>query len=234
MNKSTLLALGRPEKPRAESPPAEIASDATPAGAVERAAAIVQELTEKQTRVANRIAEISEERGSMAFAAHADGDAVARSRLDALNAEGATITGELESIEAAIAEANSRLEAARQAEATAADRAQAHELRQTLDRFRACGQDMTDALAKFAAASKLALEHVTAINALGSAYPTTQQLLVVGRIALLTALGETPWRRDFEMIPPNRRTDFAALIEGWGAMVENNIRARLGETDEAA
>ena len=64
-------------------------------------------LTDKRDRAVARTEAIADERRSIGFAVHADGDPKARKRLDQLNIDAATITSELAGIDAAIAEAQS-------------------------------------------------------------------------------------------------------------------------------
>jgi multidrug resistance efflux pump len=99
-------------------------------------------LTAKRDHIAARIQEIAAERKALGFKVHAEADPKARKHLDALNAEGATIAGELESVTAAISEAQSRVAAARAAEAQAAAVANAKVVRELLGSFREAGEEL--------------------------------------------------------------------------------------------
>lgn len=244
MNKAAILNLGRPEAKAAAEPPGASPSGAplsdypiatlATAADVETAARIVRELTEKRGQVAARVDEISEERKSLAFAAHADGDPIAGQRLHALNAEGATIAGELEAIDAAIAEGQARLDGARQTEAKGADRANALELRKVLAEFAEHGRKMDEALAVLVAASAAFTETLNKIHALGSDFPTHAQAHVNASMALSTALMLTPWRREFRHLAPREKRTFGEVTAAWAQPIENGIRLRLGESEEEA
>jgi hypothetical protein len=65
--------------------------------------------------------ELAEERAAVSFAAHVDGDAIARARLDQLNIEIATHGSELASIDAALQASADRLDEARRAAAAKSD-----------------------------------------------------------------------------------------------------------------
>lgn len=226
MNKSDLKALGKPAKARADSVPASAATD------VEAAERVVQELTEKRERIAHRVREISEERRTLAFAAHASADQDARSRLDALNSEGATIAGEFEGIDAAIAEANRRLGAARQAADLEVDRAHARELRSVLAKFVEHGRKTDQALAALINETSSLRETLTQMHGLGCDFPSHALADTNARLAVVTALMQTPWRREFEHLAPRERRTFTELVNGWAARIEPAIRQRLGETGE--
>jgi hypothetical protein len=57
--------------------------------------------------------------------------------------------------------------------------------------------------------------------------PTEQQVKVLGLQALLTALHETPWAREFAPIAPKDRRSFQLLSDGWAAMAERSAREFL-------
>jgi hypothetical protein len=76
------------------------------------------------------------------------------------------------------------------------------------------------------------------IHALGVPSPTSEQWRVNGGICLRTMLQTLPplWARDFEfqMLAPNQKRNFKPLVDGWAAMIERDISARLGEKKERA
>jgi hypothetical protein len=41
------------------------------------------------------------------------------------------------------------------------------------------------------------------------------------------------WVRDFDfqLLAPNQKNSFKSLVDGWAAMILNNVSARLGETN---
>lgn len=90
---------------------------------VEKAHAVVTGLRTKLGEVEDRAVALGKERSQVAFLAHTDGGRE-RKRLDAINAEIATIGSEAESVRSAIGEAERRV-----AEATAAANADAEKER---------------------------------------------------------------------------------------------------------
>jgi hypothetical protein len=67
-----------------------------------------------------------------------------------------------------------------------------------------------------------------------SQFPTNQQLHSLGHRALLTAIAGTPWKREFELVPPLSRRSFSDLIETWCSTIENGLGAREKQTTEGA
>jgi hypothetical protein len=110
----------------------------------------IAQLQDKKDRVAQRSTAISAERQSLGFDVHANDDKAARAKLDKLNAEAATLAGELESIRGALVEADKRLVAAQQVAANEAAKANAAEIRKLLAVFATVARDMDEALADFA------------------------------------------------------------------------------------
>jgi hypothetical protein len=195
---------------------------------------IIRELNEKRDRALIRGDEITDERRALAFAAHAENDSAARKRLSTLNLESVTIAAEIETIDAALAEANSRLDACRRAAEIEADQAAARELREVLGEFRKCGRQMEDALAAFVGAAVAFREHLTKIHNLGCDFPSHGLADVNARLAIGTALMQTPWRREFEHLAPGERRTFTQLVDGWAARIEPGVRRRLGEAEDKA
>ena len=184
-----------------------------------------------------RSEQISVERRQVGYEAHAEDDAKAKAKLDKLNAEFASLAGTIDSIDGALAEARNRLDQAKRDEAAMQDRKQAGRLRAELKNFVEQGRQLDAAFATVAAAGAAIRDSLSRIHALGSAVPSHEQLQTLGGQAALTALQQTPWARRFELLPPNQRRTFAALIGGWVENIErNNIRPRLGEQtkEEAA
>jgi hypothetical protein len=74
----------------------------------------------------------------------------------------------------------------------------------------------------------------------GSQFPSDAQLLSLGGRVLLGALGKTPFRRDFETLPPDQRSrTMSMVVQQWAGTVERSIQQRLGDgqttnTTEAA
>jgi hypothetical protein len=141
---------------------------------------------------------------------------------------------QLASLDAAIKTAADRLAKAQQAEAEHADKAAAKELLKELERFRAIGRELDTALAAVSTNGNALYQSLTKMHSLGSAFPSGQQLHSLGHRCLLTAIAATPWKREFELVPPRERRSFTALIDLWAATIETNVGAREKQTDEVA
>jgi hypothetical protein len=191
--------------------------------AAERTLATLQA---KRAAVVVHADDLAAERAAIAYATHAIGDGKSRARLDVIHQESASVTGELQSLDAAIAEADKRLSAAREHEAKAADKAAAQELLKELTRFRAIGTQLDAALAAVATNGAELHASLGKIHALGSQFPTSQQLDSLGTRCLLTAIAATPFRRNFETIAPRERRSFSDLIATWATTIEGRIAQR--------
>ncbi len=196
---------------------------------IEAAEKTIAILTDKKDRAAARIQQIAEERKSVGFAVHADGDAKARKRLDQLNADDATMVGELQSLDAAITEATARLAAAKAAPAQEADGANARATREVLGAFREAGHELDDAMRDIGEIGALLQNLLSQLHNLGCQFPSHQQLNTLGAQALATSLMSTPWHKRYEHVPPNQRRTFGSLIDTWSKTIEASIAERLGE-----
>jgi hypothetical protein len=178
--------------------------------------------------------ELADERANVALAAHT-GNAKARKRLDEINAAIATHASELASFDAAIKAAGERLHQAQAAEARDQDKVAAEALREVVSKI---GERMRKADKYFAAAIgelNAANAELDQVHALGSAFPSKQQLAVNAIMALKTWLRNLPehWHREFiEALPPNQRRTFAAFWERMQGPLESSIAARLGEPQQ--
>lgn len=198
--------------------------------AVGQAERVLCELIAKRDGLVSRGNALADERRQIAFAAHT-GDHEARKRLDTINRETSEHVSELESLVAAISEATDRLEEARCAEAAEADQANARELRRVLEGFVEHGRKIDAALAAFVNESTAFRESLTKIHSLGCDFPSHGLADTNARLAIGTALMQTPWRRDFEHLAPGRRRTFCELVAGWAVRIEPTVRRRLGETE---
>jgi len=174
--------------------------------------------------------ELEELRRPIAYSAHT-GDGKARKKLDELNAEAVRFDSELKSLDVAIAEANTRLQAARREADIAADQQQARDLRNALGTFIEHGRALDAAMTALVAECSRLKDTLTKLQRLGAGVPTHDQVDALGHLALLTALGQTLWRRRFEPLAPNQRRTFSLLFDGWAVTVERDIAARLGEAE---
>lgn len=205
------------------------------ANPVEAAEAMLAQLEQKRQRHRERGVELEAARKRASFGAHALHDPEQRKTLADVVDETVRHETEGRALDDAIDEARRRVEQARQIEVRAADRGAATQLRATLAEFVAQGEAIDAALATIAEIGSAMRATLSEMHTLGSAFPSHQQLDVLGVACLRTALQRTPWDRHFERLAPNQRRDFATLVAGWHATIERDIAARLGEkqTEEA-
>jgi hypothetical protein len=192
------------------------------------------QLSDKRDRALKRSQEIAAEQAQLGYSVHAENDKASRGKWDKLTAEAATLAGETKGIGDALAEATKRLEAARQAAEAEAAKANAVEVRKLLESFIEAARDADAVLRDFNTSVEEMRRALTAIHARGCGSPTHQQLQVLGKFALLTHIGRTPWAREFEVIPPSARREFEPLVHTWTEMIENNyIKPLLGEPEQS-
>ena len=193
-------------------------------------------LQSKRTALLARSTELATVRASVAYKALHDDDATAKSALDRVNKETGELGAEIASLDAALVTARQKLTAAQQHEAKAAERAQAQALRGALRQFSQHAAGVDSALEVLIASCNGLQEALNAIHRCGSSFPTDAQLQSMGGRVLLGALGKTPFRRNFETLPPlERDRSMARIADQWFATVERGVKQRLGEqTTEVA
>jgi hypothetical protein len=192
----------------------------------------IADLNASRDRAVDRSQKIAAEQARLGFAVHAEKDKSARGKLDSLTAEAAKLAGETRGIGDALAECNKRLASARQAEEVEAAKANALEVRKLLASFIEAAKDCDALLADFNESVTEMRAALTAIHARGVAFPSYMQLLALGKYCLLTHLNRSPWAREFEVIPPSARREFAPLVAQWTAMIEKNHLAPILGDDE--
>ena len=206
---------------------------------VSDAEAAITRLEGKRSELLARGDELATIRASVAYKALNDDDASARSALDRVNRETAEHGSELASLDCALATARQRLEAAQRYEAKQADRAKAVELRAALKQFEQHAAGVDSALEVLVSSCNGLQESLTAMHRCGSTFPSDAQLQSLGGRVLLGALSKTPFRRNFETLPPlERDRSMARIVAQWSDTVERSIQQRLGDqttnTTEAA
>ena len=154
--------------------------------------------------------------------------------FERLNADEATMAGELQSLDAALKEASARLEAARHAEAVEAAKKNAAEMRIALAEFTECGISIDEALAALVEEGAALRAALNKIHVLGAPHPRDEQVNALITNAILTALGATPWKREFRTLAPRERRNMADLVRAWSTNIEaNHIAPLLGEAEPA-
>jgi hypothetical protein len=168
-------------------------------------------------------------RRDVSFAAHS-GDPEAIKQLDALHDEAARHQSRLASLDDAVAEARRRLDQAREIEARAADRTRAVELRAALKRFVEHGAGVDAGLEVLIESCNGMAQALIDMHRCGSTFPSDAQLQSLGGRVLLGALSKTPFRRNFETLPPlERDRTMTQVVQQWAQTVERNIQQRLGD-----
>jgi hypothetical protein len=200
----------------------------------------IANLEAKRSALIERGNELATVRASVAYKALNDDDPTARETLSRVNKETAAHGSELASIDAALVTARQRLEAAQRHEAKQADREQAKALRDALQQFVQHAAGVDASLEVLVSSCDGLQEALTAMHRCGSNFPTDAQLQSLGGRVLLGALSKTPFRRNFETLPPlERDRSMARIAQQWGDTVERSIQQRLGDdqttnTTEAA
>ena len=79
-------------------------------------------------------------------------------------------------------------------------------------------------------------ESLDAMHRCGSSFPSDAQLLSLGGRVLLAGLSKTPFRRNFETLPPlERNRTMSMVVRQWSDTVERSIQQRFGgQSNEAA
>jgi hypothetical protein len=202
---------------------------------VEAATKVRDKLKLEREQIATRAAELQEGCKRVAFQAHGMGDAEASRELSSMRAESLNAERLLQEHDHAIAEAEQLLAQAHQAEAKAADAEQARQLRKAVERFASIGRELDRLFAQIGERGVELQQALSEIHQHGSAFPTQQQLSVLGMIALRSSLQSTPWERAVERTSPGERRSFGGLCQGWAdTIIEHNVKPRLGETSNEA
>jgi hypothetical protein len=189
-------------------------------------------LQQRQQKLYARADKIAEERKAIGFRVFAEGDSKARKQLDALNAEGATLAGELEAIEAAIAEAHRRVELAKQAVSAAENQVKAEQLRGVMQRANERTRAIDNILEQAGEEAKAFSRDLAEMRQLGADFSQASFLSNVD-LALRTWLMNLPgsWGRDFGAVAPAMRRSFGGFFAQMTAGIESGVRRRLGEVD---
>jgi hypothetical protein len=203
----------------------------TPVECVEKT---ISQLGDKRDRALKRSQEISAERAAIGFAAHAEDDPKALKRLEQLNRDMLAMSGEVESIDAAIGEAQKRLVAAKQVAAGETAKKNAAEIKELLTVFATVAQDMDEALAGFATSSHELRDVVNRLHGLGCNFPNHNQVESLGSRVVLTAVGQSLFKRAVETLAPGERRTFVPMVATWIANIENtHIAPLLGEPEQS-
>ena len=203
--------------------------------AVANAEQMLARFERERADLVERKAALAEKRRAVAFDAHSGNDAAAK-LLDGVHRETLELESRITGLDDAIAEARRRLEQAREHEARATDRAKAVELRAALKRFVEYGASVDAALEVLISSCNGMAESLDAMHRCGSNFPSDAQLQSLGGRVLLAGLSKTPFRRNFETLPPlERNRTMSMVVRQWSDTVERSIQQRFGgQSNEAA
>jgi hypothetical protein len=203
---------------------------------VANAESAIGNLQAQRDRLIARRDQLATNRASVAYRALHDDDAAAKTALERINKESIEHDHALVSIDAALTTAKQRLESAKRAEVRAADREQAKALRDAVRQFIQHAAGVDSALEVLVSSCNGLQDALTAMHRCGSNFPSDAQLQSLGGRVLLGALSKTPFRRNFETLPPlERDRSMARIAQGWSDTVERDIKQRLGDPmNEAA
>jgi hypothetical protein len=191
------------------------------------AEATLAELTERARLLAQARTQLEAERKATAYAAHAQHDPEANKRLAGIVDALVRHDADTAALNDAITEAEKRLEWAKR-EATAADeKKQALQLRRELRHFTDAASRLDAAFEEIAEVGNAFFQIAQKMRLLGADRPTATQLDALGYRCLLTAVGQSPWHRRFEIVPPSERRSFATLTRIWVDALEQQIEQRL-------
>jgi hypothetical protein len=186
------------------------------AAAVVEARGVLAALTEKHEAAVARQARLAASRRAVGFAAHT-GDAKARTALDALNAEGVTIAGEVESLAAAVDEGQIRLATAEDGVHLAEERRRAREVEQHLQYVREVAAKLDDHLAEFISLYPEFRERWHAVGVIVG-QPRLDIVTIHEGFAVATALGGRGIKIAGDELrgpPMAQRRTFTDLVETW-------------------
>jgi hypothetical protein len=199
---------------------------------VEQAEKTLNDLLDQRDEHIARGTKLAADRQNLAYAAFTN-DKAAQAKLRKINDETVLHHVTLEGLESAVKEATQRLDIAHRADAQAKDRAQAEQLRAKLNQFTELGLNLDDCITDFVGAAKEMQTVLDDIHSLGCASPTAAQMRVLATLAIKSFVMQIPWTaKEWEHLPPNQRKTFKDLIVGWHQMIEQHIKARLGEPQQ--
>ena len=199
--------------------------------AVERA---IADLNAKKATIESRAEEIAGRKRVLGYLVLVSHDKDASAELEQLNVEHSAISGALSGLSDAIAEGENRLQLARAAVVAEHDQAETRELAELLEQFIATGNEIDHALEVLVSGPMKMQKILGRMRALGQDRPNHQQFTAFSRDCVLTALGRTPWAKEFPVLPPMQRRRFADLVKSWASGIRARISPRMGTTEKAA
>jgi len=188
-------------------------------------------IREKLVAARERLEVLGNERIGLALPAQA-GDASARKRLEAVQAEKLRQTAEIETLEIALAQAGQAVAAAERAVQVAEDCAKARQAIALVAEFEARGAALSQSLAAFVKHYAKLTADFHELDAIGYAPTTYPAIASAMQAATATALMFTDLGQNF--LAPHQRKDFAAVIAGWAWPVRHRAEATLQRHEKEA
>jgi hypothetical protein len=192
---------------------------------LENATQTLYHLETKATELAATRASDERELEAISFEAHGSGDQKALARLETIKARAVKRELDAKSLDAAIAEAKRRVVDAQNAEAMAEAARVADEVAGIAEIIREEGKKADKALAQFTAAANNVKKCIMGLQQRGLGSPNSAQLQALGRRAILGALVDSPFAKEFEHVAP-RQQNFAQFTSSWATAIENAVGAK--------
>jgi hypothetical protein len=196
---------------------------------------VFAELTERRTKLIERLGELERERGRVAYDALAHvGDGAAGKLLDKTIAETVKHAEHVKALDDALREAGRRLAAARQHEAQAADRQRALAAARAAEKCWEHGAGIEAALVRLREHINGRYEALRVMHQNGLRYPSFEQQDGLFYRRVVGVMYDTPLRPRFEVVPPGERAHTVTAVDAdsWKPMVERNLAPRLGDGEQ--
>ncbi|SHL15033.1 hypothetical protein [Bradyrhizobium lablabi] len=199
---------------------------------IEKCELTLKNLENIRTHLLQEQAELADERGRVALAAHT-GDKKSRSRLDEINIAAAKFASEFASIEAAIIEANKRLDTEHHNARLATDKANAEAIAALNAQLREQLHDAEDAFADGISSVLSAKELLSQLHNLGVTSPSDPLFRINVVIAIKTVVQQLPQNYisdfEFQRLSPSQKRQFKQLADAWCQQIANQIGDRHKE-----
>jgi hypothetical protein len=174
--------------------------------------------------------ELSDERASLSFAAHGEGDAKAKKRLSEVHDALVRHASELSSLDDALRVAGDRLAAAKRLESEAADHVKARSVLALVDEMDSEIHSLARAADVLVASLNALVKLHTKAVQLGASRPTRMQLdaMTSRAISSMLMLANMQGHIGSDYLPPDQRKEFTALLQ-YSQNIRADAAARLGD-----
>jgi len=193
---------------------------------VEIAERTLAELREKREALTAARKNDETEMASVSYSAHT-GDERAAAKLETLRDRSIRHDVEARNLDSAIAEAQRRVAAAQNVEREAEEAKIAGELLELGQLMRESGAKAERGLKILVEGSNELCRIIIALQSRGLGNPSAAQLQALERRAILGALVESPYARDFEHVAPRERQSLALISDAWATAIERAANIKL-------